>query len=262
MFGLFIFTVLFVAICLLISNPKQSMNLEPAKALPQQNNNSTQERRHNTTEPIAEQGVFFFPGFQPLGLLPDRSSIKADGDDQIVAGKQLNPAIIVEPDYLDDKPPEYVRRPLDQEEKRKPPANNFNTSTSSNYSSESFGEDAAYATGGAVLGAGVAATVGGMGLAVGGTAVGIGAAPIVAAGTVAGLAVSGAKKAIDEGDATALGAIAGGAAIGAGVSTVVGGMGLAVGGTAVAIGMAPVAAVGAVVGLASYGLWKLMGGQK
>ncbi|MDP8963234.1 MAG: hypothetical protein M3O33_04450, partial [Cyanobacteriota bacterium] len=79
---------------------------------------------------------------------------------------------------------------------------------------------------------------------------------------IAGLAVSGAKKAIDEGDVTALGVVAGGAAIGAGVSTVVGGMGLAVGGTAVAIGMAPVAAVGAALGLAAYGLSKLMGGDR
>ena len=48
------------------------------------------------------------------------------------------------------------------------------------------------------------------------------------------------------------------AAGGAGVAAVVGGMGLAVGGGAVAIGMLPVAAAGAVVGLAVYGIKKAM----
>ena len=48
----------------------------------------------------------------------------------------------------------------------------------------------------------------------------------------------------------------GGAAAGASVSTVVGGMGLAVGGTAVGIGMLPVTAAGAIVGLAVYGMKK------
>lgn len=50
---------------------------------------------------------------------------------------------------------------------------------------------------------------------------------------------------------------AGGAVAGAGVAATVGGMGLAVGGTAVAIGAAPVVAVGAVAGLAAYGIKKL-----
>ena len=52
----------------------------------------------------------------------------------------------------------------------------------------------------------------------------------------------------------------GGAAVGAGVAATVGGMGLAVGGTAVAITAAPVIAVGAVAGLAAYGLKKAFGG--
>lgn len=51
---------------------------------------------------------------------------------------------------------------------------------------------------------------------------------------------------------------AGGAAAGAGVSSLVGGMGLAVGGTAVGIGMFPVAAAGAVAGLAIYGVKKAL----
>jgi len=39
-------------------------------------------------------------------------------------------------------------------------------------------------------------------------------------------------------------------------------MGLAVGGTAVAVTMAPVAAVGAVVGLAGYGIFKFFQGEE
>jgi hypothetical protein len=162
--------------------------------------------------------------------------------------------IVPEPNNPDPEIPEIVPLPPYQPDIS-------NNPTSSNYSTN-LEEDATYAVGGAIAGAGVAATVGGMGLAVGGTAVGIGAAPVVVAGTIAGLAVSGAKKAIDEGDATVLSSVAGGAVIGAGVSSVVGGMGLAVGGTAVAIGMAPVAAAGAVLGLAAYGLSKLMGGNR
>lgn len=50
--------------------------------------------------------------------------------------------------------------------------------------------------------------------------------------------------------------VAGGAAAGAGVSAMVGGMGLAVGGTAIGIGMLPVAAAGSLVGLAIYGAKK------
>lgn len=56
----------------------------------------------------------------------------------------------------------------------------------------------------------------------------------------------------------AAGFAAGGAAAGAGVSTLLGGMGLAVGGTAIGIGMAPVVAAGAVVGLAIFGATKAL----
>lgn len=56
----------------------------------------------------------------------------------------------------------------------------------------------------------------------------------------------------------AAGAVGAGAAVGAGVSAVVGSMGLTVAGTAVAVGMAPMIAAGAVVGLAGYGVWRLV----
>jgi hypothetical protein len=119
-------------------------------------------------------------------------------------------------------------------------------------------EATAFVAGGTAAGAGVSAAVGGMGLVGGFGGVAIGMAPVAAAGAVVGSAAYGAKKALEEGDATALGAIAAGAAGGAGVSAVVGGMGLAVGGTAVAVGMAPVAVAGAVVGLGAYGLSRLI----
>lgn len=51
-----------------------------------------------------------------------------------------------------------------------------------------------------------------------------------------------------------------GAALGAGTSATLDGMGLTVAGTAVGIGAAPVAAVGATIGLASYGVYKAFGG--
>ena len=51
-----------------------------------------------------------------------------------------------------------------------------------------------------------------------------------------------------------------GAAVGAGTSATIGGMGLTAAGTAVGIGAAPVVAAGAVVGLAGYGLYKAFGG--
>lgn len=63
-------------------------------------------------------------------------------------------------------------------------------------SKNNAGEAAGYAANGAV--AGLSAWLGGMGLAVGGTAIGIGIAPVIAAGTIAGLAVYGVKKAFDE----------------------------------------------------------------
>jgi len=115
---------------------------------------------------------------------------------------------------------------------------------------------------GTAAGVATSSVVGGMGLAVAGTAVGIGVAPVAAAGAVVGSAAYGVKKAIDEQDATAIGAAIVGAGAGAGAASVIGGMGLAVAGTAVGITMAPVAAAGAVVGLAGYGVSKLFEGKK
>ncbi len=118
-------------------------------------------------------------------------------------------------------------------------------------------EGAAWTTGGAAAGAATAATVGGIGLVGSFGGVAVAAAPVAAAGALAGSAVYGAKRAIQDRDPVAVGATVCGALAGAGISATVGTMGLAIGGTAVAVGMAPVAVVGAVVGLGGYGLKRL-----
>ena len=117
-------------------------------------------------------------------------------------------------------------------------------------------ESVVFMAGGAATGAGVSATVGGMGLAGGFGAFGIGMAPVTVAGAVAGAAAYGAFYAIADGDSAAFGAIGMGALGGAGVSATVGGMGLAGGFGAVGIGMGTMAAAGGVVGLGVYGLYK------
>ena len=121
---------------------------------------------------------------------------------------------------------------------------------------ENSAESVVFIAGGAAAGAGVSATIGGMGLAGGFGAVGIGMAPVTVAGVVAGAAAYGAFKAIADGDSAAFGAIGIGAAAGAGVSATVGGMGLAGSFGAVGIGMGTMAAAGGVVGLGVYGLYK------
>ncbi|BAZ14198.1 hypothetical protein NIES4071_60380 [Calothrix sp. NIES-4071] len=117
-----------------------------------------------------------------------------------------------------------------------------------------------FITTGAVAGAGVSATVGGMGLAGAFGAVGIGATPVIGAGTVAGAATYGAFKAIVDGDVKAWSAMGVGAVGGVAVSSFVGGMGLVAPkiGLAFGIGAAPMAGVGAVVGLAAYGVAKML----
>lgn len=115
-----------------------------------------------------------------------------------------------------------------------------------------------FVTGGAAAGAWVSLNMGGMGLAFSGTAVGIGFTPVTMAGAVAGAASYGLFRAVVEGDGSALSAATLGGLGGAGVSLQVGGMGLAFKGTAMSLGIAPVAAAGAVVGLAIYGLVQIL----
>lgn len=115
-----------------------------------------------------------------------------------------------------------------------------------------------FVTGGAVTGAWVSLSMGGMGLTFSGTAVGIGFTPVAAAGAFTGAASYGLFRAVVEGDASAFSAAALGVMGGASVSLQVGGMGLAFKGTAMSLGIAPVTAAGAVVGLAIYGLIKML----
>ncbi|MEW6495599.1 MAG: DnaJ domain-containing protein [Cyanobacteriota bacterium] len=121
---------------------------------------------------------------------------------------------------------------------------------------ENSRESVVFIASGAGAGAGVSATIGGMGLAGSFGAVAIGMAPVTVAGAVAGAAAYGAFKAIADGDTAAFGAIGIGSAAGAGVSATIGGMGLAGSFGAVGIGMGTMAAAGGVVGLGVYGLYK------
>jgi len=125
---------------------------------------------------------------------------------------------------------------------------------------ENWGQAAAFIAGGGVAGTGVSAAVGGMGLAGGFGAVGISTVPVVGAGAVVGAAAYGAFQAIGKGDTTALGAMGIDAIGGAGTSSIIGGMGLVAPkiGLAFGISTAPMAAAGAVVGLAAYGVAKLL----
>ncbi|MDB9379265.1 hypothetical protein PN460_15440, partial [Nodularia sphaerocarpa CS-585A2] len=119
---------------------------------------------------------------------------------------------------------------------------------------------AAFIAGGSIAGAGISSTVGGIGIVGGFGGVGIGVTPVVAAGAVAGAAVYGAFQAITEGDTAAFGAMGIGAVGGAGVASVVGGMGFVAPkiGLAFGIGAVPMAGIGAVVGLAAYGIAKIL----
>ena len=119
---------------------------------------------------------------------------------------------------------------------------------------------AAFIAGGSIAGAGISSTVGGIGIVGGFGGVGIGVTPVVAAGAVAGAAVYGAVQAITEGGTAAYGAMGIGAVGGVGFSSVVGGMGFVAPkvGLAFGIGAVPMAGIGAVVGLAAYGIAKIL----
>ncbi|MBW4563445.1 MAG: DnaJ domain-containing protein [Mojavia pulchra JT2-VF2] len=99
-----------------------------------------------------------------------------------------------------------------------------------------------------------------MGLAGGFGAVGLGTVPVVGIGAVGGAAAYGAFKAIAKGDAAAFGAMGIGVVGAAGFSSVVGGMGLVAPkiGLAFGIGTVPMVGVGAVAGIAAYGIAKLL----
>ncbi|MBD2665925.1 WD-40 repeat protein [Richelia sinica FACHB-800] len=119
---------------------------------------------------------------------------------------------------------------------------------------------AAFITTGTLTGAGISSAVGGIGLAGSFGAVGIGTTTFMAAGSLAGAAVYGAVKGITEGDAASVVAIAVGAFGGVGCASFVGSIGFVAPkvGLAFGIGTVPMAGIGAMVGLAAYGISKLL----
>ncbi|MDY7021861.1 MAG: hypothetical protein SWJ54_10960 [Cyanobacteriota bacterium] len=82
--------------------------------------------------------------------------------------------------------------------------------------------------------------------------------PATVAGTVVCIAAYGAKKAIQDKDCSALISVTGGAFTGAGISAVLSGISLVVAETAVSVSLTPVVAAGATIGLAGYGLTRLV----
>jgi WD40 repeat protein len=120
------------------------------------------------------------------------------------------------------------------------------------------GTGAVFIAGGAYAGASISTAIGGMGLGIAGTAVGIGTAPVVGAGAIAGSAAYGAFHAIHQGDPMALGVIGMGVMGGAGVSASVGGIGLVGSFGGIGISMGTMAAMGGVAGLGLYGLIKML----
>lgn len=111
---------------------------------------------------------------------------------------------------------------------------------------------------GALTGAGMAATLGNMGLVGGFGGISVGAAPVVIAGAIAGSAVQGAMWGIQHRDSMALGAVGLGVLGGGVVSVTVGGMGLAGSFGAVSVGLGSMAATGGILGLGIYGLLKTL----
>jgi hypothetical protein len=219
MFGLFLFLVIFVTLCLLISEPQSSST--PVQV--------TKTTDYTPKLVRTKAGAIPVRGFKPVGLLEQTQN----------GGVK----------------PEETKSFATSENNIQHPQ------SSSSPENTDLTTGGAAVAGGATAGAAVVAAVGNMGLVGAFGGVGIGMAPVAIAGGVVGAAGYGAVKAVKDGDAVALGAVAGGGLAGAGVAGMVGNMGLAVAGGAVGVGAAPVIAVGALVGMAGYGLWRMFGGR-
>jgi WD40 repeat protein len=113
---------------------------------------------------------------------------------------------------------------------------------------------------GATAGAGVSTTVGGMGLAGSFGAIGVGAVPVIGAGAILGAATYGGMQALIDRDPVAIGAVGLGSVGGIGVASAIGKIGLVAPkvGLALGIGTVPMAFMGGVVGLAAYGVAKML----
>lgn len=118
-------------------------------------------------------------------------------------------------------------------------------------------ENIIFPVSGAMAGASVYSTTGGMGIVGGFGGLAIGIAGMTAAGTVVGSAVYGAVKGIEDGDVIGLAAIGFGAMAGANISATIGGIGVSFGASAFGIGMGSMAAMGGIFGLGIYGLAKM-----
>jgi WD40 repeat protein len=118
----------------------------------------------------------------------------------------------------------------------------------------------AFVLGGTLGGAGISSVVGGMGVAGGFGAVGISTIPMMAAGAIVGTATYGAFKTILQPDAISFGMMGIGAVGGASISTTIGGIGLVAPkiGLAIGIGTIPMTGIGAIFGLAAYGVVKML----
>jgi WD40 repeat protein len=117
-----------------------------------------------------------------------------------------------------------------------------------------------FITTGTITGAGIFSTVGGMGIAGSFGAVGIGATAVTAAGGVVGAALYGAFTGITTGDQAPFSTMGIGAIGGFGFSQIVGSIGFVAPkiGLAYGIGAASMTGIGAVLGLAAYGVFKVL----
>ncbi|MEA5534192.1 DnaJ domain-containing protein [Crocosphaera sp. XPORK-15E] len=109
---------------------------------------------------------------------------------------------------------------------------------------------------GAVTGASIYSTIGGIGLVGGFGGIGLGLGTMTTMGIITGSAIYSGLNAVEEGDTIALSSIGLGVVSGISLSAMVGGMGLSFGGTAIGIGMGTMAVTGGVIGLGIYGLTK------
>ncbi|MFM2064242.1 MAG: Chaperone protein DnaJ, partial [Cyanobacteriota bacterium] len=118
----------------------------------------------------------------------------------------------------------------------------------------------AFITTGTITGAGISSTVGGMGIAGSFGAVGIGATSVTAAGAVVGAAIYGAFTGMTTGDTAAFSTMGIGGIGGLGFSQIVGSIGFVAPkiGLAYGIGAVPMTVIGAVFGLAAYGVFKVL----
>jgi WD40 repeat protein len=119
---------------------------------------------------------------------------------------------------------------------------------------------AIFMTTGTLTGATISSTVGGMGIVGRFGGLGIGEASVTAAGAVIGAAAYGAFEGMRTGDTVAFGAMGIGAMSGFGISNMISNMGFVAPkvGLAFGIGTVPMAGIGAVLGLAAYGVAKLL----